>query len=116
LVLVFLLPLSPLYIPLRSDKTLPFCHTSKSVLNFISHYVQIKHLLLSLFFSRNRLYIPLRSDKTRCSSFEVPPVLELYIPLRSDKTKCNLITGLPRCNFISHYVQIKLRTSNQPAR
>ena len=120
-----------LYIPLRSDETFRSAIASASVvLDFISHYVQMKHWglrdygvdgqifishyvqmklvqLMRTLQSSFRLYIPLRSDETCTKVITCDRIVTLYIPLRSDETLFRDRLHVAVLFFISHYVQMK---------
>ena len=77
------------------------------VLEFISHMVQIKRLIVYLFIIIASIYIPYGSDKTAKEKYSEEDNQSIYIPYGSDKT--NLDRGSDRTfrRFISHMVQIK---------
>ena len=94
-----------IYIPLRSDKTLPRGEKGEARLIFISHYVQIKpaRMLQKWRVQQREVYIPLRSDKTSKAVYDISPCSCLY-PTRSDKTTSRSAMWSRTKKFISHYV------------
>src|SRR5699024_2926273 len=98
-----------LYIPLRSDKTLPFLSYNLTLILFISHYVQIKRKGVYDIAKREVLYIPLRSDKTFYLIWCFSNALHFishYVQIKRFAHFKVLLDSLHF--FISHYVQIKL--------
>ena len=124
-----------LYIPLRSDETISRYMATFRLSTLYPTTFRWNVRIMPYSSRAIRLYIPLRSDETegaaggaasdsslypttfrwnQAGRQEFRRIFVLYIPLRSDETDSSPDFHRLGLDFISHYVQMKRRSSNSP--